>query len=315
LRELGRLPHLSARVGHLARTNSEALVGASSRSAGTDYSTGVAITSSIHPDEFTHIEPVRYPKGSNVAGLLSSVLTDGGGRIPRQLRFVLQVLQHPIAFLRTLSVYRWSERSIILLVMQSRDNSIRIRRSRFGFLTSDQGPGEPNPTYIPQANEAARHTADLIDGYPTSSLNEVLLDIPTTAHILGGAVIGATPETGVIDPYPRLFGHPGMHVVDASAIPANLGTNPSLTIAALAERAMSLWPNKGEPDPRPPLGEAYARLDPIAPAHPVVTAEIPDRAPACPAPQSPITSPGREAPDDLRAVRDQRRRIQEPAAA
>ncbi len=280
LRAMGRLPNLSDRVGHLARTNSEALVGASSRSTGTDYSTGVAITSSIHPDDFTHIQPVRYPKGSNVAGLLSSVLTDGGGRIPRQLRFLGQVLTHPVAFLRTLSVHRWSERSIILLVMQSRDNSIRIRRSRFGFLTSDQGPGEPNPTYIPQANEAARHTADLIDGYPTSSLNEVLLDIPTTAHILGGAVIGATPETGVIDPYQRLFGHPGMHVVDASAIPANLGTNPSLTIAALAERAMSLWPNKGEPDLRPPLGEAYARLDPVAPAHPVVTTEVPDRGPA-----------------------------------
>ena len=147
---------------------------------------------------------------------------------------------------------RWSERSIILLVMQSHDNALRLRLRR-GRLTSSQGDGEPNPSYIPAANEAARLTAEEIGGSPGSSLNEVLLDVPTTAHILGGACIGASPETGVVDAYHRVFSHPGLHVVDGSSVSANLGVNPSLTITAQAERALAHWPNKGEPDLRPPL--------------------------------------------------------------
>jgi cholesterol oxidase len=279
LRDEGSLPNLSPRLGMLSRTNSEAILGAQGRRVTDDHSQGIAITSSFHPDEHTHVEPVRYGRGSNAMGLLATVMVDGGGRIPRWLRFVLTVLAHPIVFLRSLSVRRWSERSIIVLVMQSLDNSLNVRRVRGAFgrwkLTSEQGHGEPNPTWIPVGNEVTRRVAARIDGEAGSALNEAVLDIPTTAHFIGGCPIGDSPETGVIDPWHRVYGHPGLHVADGSAITANLGVNPSLTITAMTERAMAHWPNKGEPDPRPPLGSPYRRLAPVAPVRPVV----PDAAP------------------------------------
>lgn len=276
-RDSGRLNGLSPRLGRHVRTNSEAIVGAVARDTSVDYSQGVAITSSFQPDEHTHIEPVRYEKGSNAMGLLTIMMVDGGGRTPRWLRFLAAALTHPAELLRSLSVRRWSERTIILLVMQSLDNSLRVVRGRFGRLTSRQEHGKPNPTYLPVANEAARVTADLIDGQPGSSINEVLLNAPLTAHVIGGACIGATPDKGVIDPYHRVFGHGGLHVVDGAAVTANLGVNPSLTITAMAERAMSFWPNKGEPDARPNQGEPYAMIDPIPPRDPAVPADAPAR--------------------------------------
>ncbi len=254
LRDRGRLPHLSERIGYQTRTNSEALVGAVARRRDVDYSIGPAITSSIHPKPDTHIEPVRYGPGSNALGLLATVLVDGGTGVPRQIRFLQSVVRHPLTFLRSLSVWKWSQRTVILLVMQSRDNSIRLIRKRglFGSrLSSEQGHGEPNPTYIPEANDAARLAAAAMGGDPMGSVNEVLFDTPTTAHILGGAPIGSDVETGVIDQYHRVFGYDGLSVVDGSAIGANLGVNPSLTITAMAERAMSYWPVKGDVDPRP----------------------------------------------------------------
>jgi len=271
LKDTGRLPNLSDRLGDVVRTNSEAIVGASARKPQPELTQGVAITSSIHPDDHTHIEPVRYPPGSNAMGLLTTVLVDGGGKVPRQVRFVRKVLRHPVQFLRSLSVHRWSERSIILLVMQSRDNSISLRRhSKLDVLVSRPGHGEPNPSYLPVANDAARKTAEMLDGDAWGAWNETMLDAPTTAHILGGCVIGDSAETGVIDPYQRVYGYEGLSVADGSAVSANLGVNPSLTITAMTERAMSLWPNRGEEDPRPPLGEGYVRLDPVAPEAPAV---------------------------------------------
>jgi cholesterol oxidase len=279
LRVRGRLPHLSDRLGELVRTNSESIPGASTRRASIDdYSSGLAISSSIYPNEHTHIEGVRYPKGSNAMGLLATVLVTGGGRIPRQVRFLGEIARHPMRFLRSLSVRRWSERTVILLVMQGRDNSINLRwkqRRRGVRLRSEQGTGEPNPTFIPEAVEAAHHAADIMGGDAFGSVNEALLDTPVTAHILGGCVIGATPHTGVIDPYHRVHGHPGLHVADGSAISANLGVNPSLTITAQAERAIALWPNRGDEDRRPPLGDEYRRLDAIAPAAPAVPVTAP----------------------------------------
>ncbi|MDK1290792.1 MAG: GMC family oxidoreductase [Actinomycetota bacterium] len=262
LQERGRLPRLSHRIGYQTRTNSEAIVGAVAKNRKVDYSRGIAITSSIHPTPDTHIEPVRYGPGSNALGLLGVLLTDGGDGMPRQLRFAANIARHPVAFLRSLSVWHWSERSIILLVMQTKDNSIRLLRKKGWFrtrLSSTQGEGEPNPSYIPIANDIARATAAEIDGVGFSSFNEVLFDTPTTAHILGGAPVGATPDTGVIDAYHRVFGHAGLHVIDGAAIGANLGVNPALTITAMAERAVSMWPDKGDPDQRPPLGEEYRR--------------------------------------------------------
>lgn len=272
-RDRGRLQQLSPRLGDNVRTNSEAVVGASTPSLGVDYSHGVAITSAIVPDPETRIEPVRYPPGSNVMGLLGTVLVDGGGRVPRQLRYLGEIARRPLAFLRGLSVRRWSQRTVILLVMQTRPSALRVLRRR-GRLTTEQG-GDPVPSYIPIANEAARIAADVIGGDPGSALNEVLLDVPITAHLIGGACIGSTPEAGVVDAYHRVFGHPGLHVLDGATVSANLGANPSLTIAAQAERALALWPAKGQPDARPPLGAPYVRLDPVRPAG----ATIPARAP------------------------------------
>lgn len=276
LRDEGRLPGLSDRLGDVVRTNSEAIVGASGTKVRTELTRGVAITSSIHPDETTHIEPVRYPPKSNAMGLLTTVLVDGGGSVPRQVRFLGKVVRHPVKFLRSLSVRNWSERSIILLVMQSRDNSIALRRHpKLGILVTRPGHGEPNPTYLPVANDAAREVADMLDGEPWGAWNETLLDAPTTAHILGGCTIGDSPDTGVIDAYQRVYGYATLSVADGSAVSANLGVNPSLTITAMTERAMSLWPNKGEPDLRPPVGEGYQRLAPTYPGAPAVPVDAP----------------------------------------
>ena len=254
LAERGRLPRISRRLGYQTRTNSEALVVSVAASRDVDYSEGIAITSSIHPNPETHIEPVRYGKGSNALALLATILVDGGPGVARHVRFLKQAASHPIAFLRSLSAWHWSERGIILLVMQTRDNSLRMlrRKGLFGTkLTTEQGHGEPNPTYIPEANEAARIAAAEMGGFAGSTINEVLFDTPTTAHILGGAPIGPDADHGVIDGYHRVFGHPGLHVIDGAAIGANLGVNPSLTITAMAERATSMWPDKGQVDTRP----------------------------------------------------------------
>ncbi|MBB5434950.1 FAD-dependent oxidoreductase [Nocardiopsis composta] len=275
MRDTGLLPRLSARLGALTRTNSESLGGAMTRHIDPpeDFSRGVAITSSIHPDGHTHVEPVRYGKGSNAMGMLATIQVPGGGRVPRWLRFIGEAARHPYVFVRSLSVRRFSERAIIGLVMQSLDNSLTTytRRGALGrrVLTSRQGHGEPNPTWIPQGQEVLRRLAEKIDGFPGGTVGEIF-DIPLTAHFLGGCPIGASPEEGVIDPYHRLYGHPGIHVVDGSAVSANLGVNPSLTITAQAERAMSFWPNSGEPDPRPEQGAPYRSVAPVHPRTPAV---------------------------------------------
>ncbi|ASU82848.1 cholesterol oxidase [Nocardiopsis gilva YIM 90087] len=277
MRDQRMLPRISDRLGTLTRTNSEAINGAMTRSLDPpeDFSRGVAITSSIHPDGRTHVEPVRYGKGSNAMGMLATIQVPGGGRATRWMKFLLQAARHPYVFARSLSVRRFSERSIIGLIMQSLDNSLTTytKRGLLGrrVLTSRQGHGEPNPTWIPEGQDVMNRLAERIDGFPGSSLGEVF-NIPLTAHFLGGCPIGATADEGVVDPYHRLFGHPGVHVVDGSAVTANLGVNPSLTITAQAERAMSFWPNKGETDPRPAPGAPYRRVDPVHPADPAVPA-------------------------------------------
>ncbi|WP_059010647.1 FAD-dependent oxidoreductase [Streptomyces specialis] len=280
LRDTKALPRLSRRLGEFTRTNSEAIIGAARTRVDPehDYSRGVAITSSFHPDPNTHIEPVRYGKGSNAISLLQTLSSDGDRRMPRLAQVVLQALRHPLRTAKVWHGYRWSERTVILLVMQSLDNSITTftKRSIFGRrkMASKQGHGEPNPTFIRAGYEANQLVAQHIGGTPGGTWSEVF-NIPLTAHFLGGAVIGATAEEGVIDPYHRVFGHPGISVVDGAAISANLGVNPSLTITAQAERAFAFWPNKGEPDPRPAQGEPYRRLDMIAPRNPAVPAHAP----------------------------------------
>jgi cholesterol oxidase len=275
MKATGALPKLSDRLGAVTRTNSEALLGAQTTKVPTpSFDQGVAITSSFHPDDVTHVEPVRYGKGSNAMGLLSTILVDGGGRLPRWLRFLVQILRHPYVFAKSLSVRHWSEKTIIVLVMQTLDNSITVRRTKRGRLTSAPGHGAPNPSWIPVAHEATRRIAAEIGGFPGGTVGDIA-NVPMTAHIIGGCVISADPATGVIDAYHRVHGYPTLHVVDGAAISANLGVNPSLTITAQAERAMSLWPNLAEADTRPGQGQAYVRLAPVPPRHAVVPAGAP----------------------------------------
>ncbi|MFE5936429.1 GMC oxidoreductase [Streptomyces sp. NPDC056470] len=283
MKDTGLLPRISARLGELTRTNSEALVGSQTtdrryrRKHGAekvDFTRGVAITSSIHPDENTHIEPVRYGKGSNAMGGMTVLQVPYGAH--RVRNWLLEMVKHPTLALRALSNRRWSERTIIGLVMQSLDNSLTTYRKPGGvgkgLLTARQGHGAPNPNQIPEATRAASLLAEEINGFAGSNIGE-LMGTPLTAHFLGGCPIGADAESGVIDPYHRLFGHPGISVVDGAAVSANLGVNPSLTITAQAERAMSLWPNKGEEDARPGQGEAYVRVAAVAPKSPAVPAD------------------------------------------
>ncbi|MEU3691627.1 GMC family oxidoreductase [Streptomyces narbonensis] len=283
MKDGGLLPRISQRLGELTRTNSEGLVGAQTTDRRyrkkhgkekADFTRGVAITSSIHPDANTHIEPVRYGKGSNSMGGMTVLQVPYGAH--RVRNWFLNVLRHPTLAARSLSNRRWSERTIIGLVMQSLDNSLTTYRKPGGIgkglLTARQGHGAPNPVQIPEATQAATLLAEEINGFAGSNIGE-LMGTPLTAHFLGGCPIGADAESGVIDPYHRLFGHPGISVVDGAAVSANLGVNPSLTITAQAERAMSFWPNKGEEDPRPRQGEAYVRLAAVEPKSPVVPAE------------------------------------------
>jgi len=268
------LPRVSDRLGQLTRTNSESLLGVISNDKHADYTDGVAITSSWHPDENTHIEPVRYGKGSNAMGLLTTAMTDGGTRRHRWRQWLAIAVRNPKLIFSTIIPRRWSEKIIILLVMQSLNNSITVRRSRRGRLTSVQGEGEPNPTWIPVANDAARQLAENIDGIAGGTWGD-LMNIPMTAHFIGGCPIGDSRDTGVIDPYHRVYGYEGLHIVDGSALTANLGVNPSLSITAQAERAMALWPNAGDVDARPPLGQPYQRIAPTFPKNPIVPADAP----------------------------------------
>jgi cholesterol oxidase len=284
MRDKGKLPKLSDKLGVLTRTNSESIVGAARFAVAPDLDLthGVAITSSIHPTSDTHIEPVRYGKGSNAMGMLQTLMTDGAGPqgtdVPRWRQFFRNTARDPRGTLRMLNVRNWSERTVIALVMQHLDNSITTftERTKLGFrrMTSKQGHGEPNPTWIPVGNEVTRRIAKKIDGVAGGTWGE-LFNIPLTAHFLGGAAIGDSPEHGVIDPYQRVYNYPTLSVHDGASISANLGVNPSLSITAQAERAASLWPNKGQVDQRPAQGQPYKRLAPIPPEHPVVPVEAP----------------------------------------
>ncbi|HYP87811.1 MAG TPA: GMC oxidoreductase, partial [Polyangiaceae bacterium] len=243
----GLLPALSERLGHYVRTNSEAIVGALSRRADADNSRGIAITSGFYPDPDTHVEIVRYGAGQDAMGRLSALMVDGvGGRARRALRFLGQMARHPLDFLRTQRPWGWAKRTVILLVMQALDNHLRIKLQRswwwpFGLrLVSELPRGQTRPpTYIPIANLVARRVAEKTDAVAIGAVNEALLDAPTTAHILGGCAMGETAADGVIGPDHQVFNYPGLYVCDGSAISANLGVNPSLTITAMTELCMS----------------------------------------------------------------------------
>jgi cholesterol oxidase len=241
-RDSGSLPRLSDRLGEVVRTNSEALLAVTATKDRFDFHRSIAISSSIYPDRDTHIEGVTYGEAGDAMGILFTTLTAGGTRVTRPLKWSAGSISHPVRFLRLLWKRGWARRTVILLVMQTLGNSMRLKPIRIGrhlLLGTEQDPDNPNPTWIPVANDAAKRIADKIEGIPQSNLPEALLNIPATAHILGGAVIEPDPSKGVVDLRQRAFGRENLLVCDGSVIPANPGVNPSLTITALAEHAMS----------------------------------------------------------------------------
>ncbi|HET7443095.1 MAG TPA: GMC family oxidoreductase [Solirubrobacterales bacterium] len=252
----GALPRISNRLGELVRTNSESILAVTvPEDYPEDLTRRVAITSSIYPDAHTHIETVTYGKDGNSMHLLYTLMVGDGSRVTRPLKLLAQIVRHPGKFAKTLWPRNWSRRTIIVLVMQTLDNAIALRptlkRNGDVRLQTEQDPERPMPTFIPAANACAEWLADRTGGVAQSSTSEALMNIPTTAHILGGAVIGHSPEDGVVDARQRVFGYENLLVCDGAAIPANVGVNPSLTITALAEHAMSEIPPKGgESEPR-----------------------------------------------------------------
>lgn len=270
VRAKGNLSGMSPRLGELSRTNSESLLGVVAKDKSVDYSKGSAITSSVFPDPDTHIEPVRYGRGSGFMGLLQSVVASGPkGQAPNIFRLIWVTLKNLPKLPNFYNLRTWPERTLILLVMQSRDNSLTTYWKR--RLSSKQGHGEPNPAWVPMGHTVAREIAKDVNGTPGAVIGEPF-GIPLTAHFLGGAVIGKDASSGVVDGYLRVFGQPGLHIVDGSALSANPGVNPSLSITALAEWAMAHWPNKSEADPRPSLGEAFRVVDSVKPKNPAVPA-------------------------------------------
>lgn len=252
-RSNGHLPDISDRLGHAVRTNSETLLGVRSRDKKTDWNDQIAITSGVHVDETTHIEMVRYNKGSDLLLNLLTLMTDGGGNVPRILRYLINVLKNPGLFIKLLWPFGKAAVTSVLLVMQTDENHLKLvykprwwRLGRKG-LTSELPEGQNrSPAYIPIANDVARRLSEKMDGDPLSSFPEVLMNCSTTAHILGGCCMGETPADGVVDRDGKLFNYPGLYVADGSVVPANLGVNPSLTITALSEYIMSRIPGKTE---------------------------------------------------------------------
>jgi cholesterol oxidase len=243
----GSLPRISDRLGELVRTNSESILAVTAPDDERDFARSIAITSSIYPDPDTHIEVVTYGRKGDAISFLFTMLTGKGTKLTRPLLWIGQAVRHPIRLARTLWPLRWSRRTVILLVMQTLDNAIRLRSRRRLLgrgvrLQTEQDPERPIPTFIPVANWAAERMADKVGGLAQGGTTESLFNIPTTAHILGGAVIGADARRGVVDNAHRVFGYENLLVLDGASVPANPGVNPSLTIAALAERAMSLVP-------------------------------------------------------------------------
>lgn len=259
--------NLSDALGKLARTNSESLVGAIMPNRDIDFSKGAAITSSFFPNKNTHVEPVRYGKGSNSMGLLQTIMTSSDQPTDRTWQWLTAAFKNPTLILKILNVRKWSERSVIALVMQNLNSSVTTyeKSGLFGRkLTSKNDTSTPNPTWIPEANEVAKRIAKNYGGIAAGNIGN-LIGAPFTAHFSGGCVIGKDKESGVIDPYHRVWDYPTLHILDGSTITANLGVNPSLTITAQAERALSFWPNKGESDIRPSQSSPYKVLAPITP--------------------------------------------------
>jgi cholesterol oxidase len=257
----GSLGRLSDRLGYNVRTNSESIPAITMTDDAQDFTQSVAISSSIHPDQDTHIENVTYGRGADSMNMLwASLFVGPGNKLTRPLKALGRAIAHPLQYARVLWPAKFSRRTMILLVMQTLDNKMRLKpkRSLFGRgnpgMTTEQDPESPNPTYIDVAGFVAQRAAEKLKGIARIGTTEALFNTPTTAHIMGGAVMGESPETGVIDAEHRVYGYENLLVCDGSVLPANLGVNPSLTITAMSEYAMSRVPPKGE-DRRLPIAD------------------------------------------------------------
>ncbi len=254
----GSLPRLSNRLGELVRTNSESILAVTLPDDSLQAWNTVAISASIDVDESTHIEFVTYGERGDAMNSLFTLLTGEGSRLTRPFLLLGNILRHPIRFLKSLWPFGWARRTLILLVMQTLDNAIAFRTlsRRFGAgtkMVTEQDPEKPNPTYIDAGNRAAEWLAEQTGGIPQSVILEATANIPMTAHILGGAAVGEDASTGVVDSAHRAFGYDNLLICDGSTVPANPGVNPSLTITAMAEHAMSRVPAAGGED-RPETG-------------------------------------------------------------
>lgn len=268
-RHSGALSRLSPRLGDLVRTNSESIQAVTAPDDERDFSRSVAITSSIYPDPDTHIEVVTYGEGGDAMAGTFTAMTGPGTKLTRPVKWAAAIARHPLRTLRMLLPHRWSRRTVILLVMQTVDAAMHFQPKRKIFgrgvrLTTAQDASRPNPTYIPAAEQVSRWFEKRTGGVAQSAITESVRNIPSTAHILGGAVVGADAEHGVVDTANRAFGYENLMICDGAAIPANPGVNPSLTITAKAEHAMSLIPPKEDVEPRH-LPEAARPAVPVSP--------------------------------------------------
>jgi cholesterol oxidase len=272
----GVLARLSPRLGSLTRAPSDLLCAVAPRVTGDDFSSGVAATSAFRPDDDTLIQAGRYGPGANLMGLATTPFVDSEGSSPRLLRWLGAVARRPLTAARLLNVRRWSERSIIVFVVRRGAGTLTVspRRGLRSGLTARHDPGDRAAVASAGVAQTLRRAASLIGGVPAGSLPG-LVHMRVVLPFVGGCPIGETPESGVVDPYHRLHGHPGLHVVDGATITADLGVNPSLTITAQAERAVSFWPNRGEVDPRPARGSGYRRIASVYPRQPAVPPHAP----------------------------------------
>jgi cholesterol oxidase len=264
----GSLPQLSPTLGENVRTNSEALLGAVSRMPESDYSKGIAITTIFQPDSVTAVEPVRFPKGSSLLRYLSAPLIESGGSISRWiLHSIAEILRHPVDFLRSHVLPGWAQHTTILLVMQTEDNRLRMRLGRHLFtlfrkrLVTRTDEDNKIPVTIKIGHHVTRSFAQKVNAAPAGTVSEGLLNIPMTAHILGGVPFGRDDREGVVDLDCQVHNYPGLYVVDGSIVPANPGVNPSLTITALAEYAMSRMPPKDGQVKREPIGVEKLKVE------------------------------------------------------
>ena len=272
LKDRGSLPNISSDLGNRVRTNSESILGVRYPGTDEDLSKGIAIGSGIHIDHNTHIEAVRYPDGSNLLSSLFTVMTGGRPGVVRILYWLAAMVKllcvHPIRGLRSLLPWRFSRETVIFLVMQTIDGHINMRWKRrwyWPFSKSLNSEGKRIPTFIPEANKFASKAAQATGGIGLSSLSEIAFNVPMTAHCMGGCAMSDTSESGVINAENRIFNYKNLYVIDGSMLSSNLGVNPSLTITALAERAMSFIPSKAEytsdEEQRPSTGAAATCID------------------------------------------------------